>query len=441
LIVMNGSAFAGPDLICSEITSSTNFGFADGKVAYSFGTTLCNIGDAELPWDANTNQHPLISQTLYKLKDHQLTQIGIGFVRHTTIPLSSNACNLDCSPAGFDALGVGCSDTSSSVINGAQGLMGPRTEVNAFTGDYPYPFTAINQTGDAIYKRLRADLGEVSDPDSLYFVETQVIAPGEASDARANNASYRQVVFSPGSANATLVGTTYTEQPAIFAWRDHGKGIGVPDPSVMITQGTIPGDGIIHVGSRATDLGTGSYRYDYAVHNQNAENAILSLVVPGAGFFDGVARTTFHDVDYHDDVDGLLDSTDIQATTYSSINTYWRLQLIETLSNVIRWGTTYSYSFVVDGGNTPRTLHAVLEYDIPGITYTTAPLLVEAVVPKLGDACHADIIGDGQFDFHDISVFIGDFNAGDPSADFSPDGQYNFFDIAAFLNSVATECP
>ena len=33
--------------------------------------------------------------------------------------------------------------------------MGPKYEVNAFTGYYPYPATDINQTGDGIYSRMQ----------------------------------------------------------------------------------------------------------------------------------------------------------------------------------------------------------------------------------------------------------------------------------------------
>ncbi|MDF1809011.1 MAG: hypothetical protein P1U42_04880 [Phycisphaerales bacterium] len=432
-------AFAGPDLICSEIGAATTFGSADGKIAYSFATTVCNIGDSELPWDANTNEHPLISQTMYRLKDGQIQQIGIGFVRHTTFPLAGNACGLGCSPAGFTALGAGCSDTSGSSINGSQSLMGPRSEVDPFSGVYPYPFTSINQTGNAIYKRLQIDIADVSDPSALYFVETQLITSAEETpETRANNASYRQVVFSPGAANATVVGPTYAQKAAIYAWRDHGNGIGMLDSSVTIRSATIPNDGIIHVGSKATDLDNGTWRYDYAVHNQNANNAILSLVAPGAGFFDNVTEISFSDVEYHDDVDGLIDGSDILGFE-SNYNVFWKTNDSDEFQNVIRWGTTYNFSFEVN--NEPEVFRVILEYDIPGETFATLPILLEAIVPSQSDACHIDLVQDGELNFYEMSGFLSQFHVEYPGVDLNSDGRYDFFDISEFIKQYSAGCP
>lgn len=53
------------------------------------------------------------------------------------------------------------------------------------------------------------------------------------------------------------------------------------------------------------------------------------------------------------------------------------------------------------------------------------------------DACvaAADLNGDGDLDFFDVSAFLTAFNAQDESADFNNDGQFNFFDVSAFLTS------
>ena len=444
LAIAAGLAIAEPDLIVSDITSATTFGAVDGKIAYSFGTTICNIGNSEAAWINGTNENPLISQTLYRLVDGQIQQIGIGFAHYTTPPLSGNACGLGCTPAGFNALGAGCSTTSSSTIHGLQSTLGPRTEIDPFTGDYPYPFTSIGQTGDAIYKRLQVNIADISDSNALYFVETQVITSAETTPAtRANNVSYRQVTFTPGSATASVVGPTYTEQPAIFAWRDHGNGIGMPDAGVLITEITIAGDGIIHAGSLVTDLGDGTFRYDYAIHNQNAHNAISSLMVPGAGIFDGMTNRIFHGVDYHDDVDGLIDDSDIINRT-STINTYWAqswtpANQLQEDDNAIRWGTTYSYSFTAP--NEPRNYQSVLHYAVPGAGGSPVPLVIETVTPIQGDVCFIDLNGDGVLNFYEVSTFLSSFSAQAPSVDFVPDGMFNFFDVSSFLNALTAGCP
>jgi len=444
-----GIASASPDLICSEINGATSFGFVDGKVAYSFGTTVCNIGDAPVDWVAETNQHPLFSQTLYKLKDRQLTQIGIGFVRNGIIPLAGNACGLDCTPAGFDALGAGCSTSNASSINGSQGSMGPRTEINAFTGDFPYPFTSIGQTGNAIYKRLQVDLADVSDPDALYFIETQIITSAEANpEDRTNNTSYRQVLFSPGSANASLTGPTYTQQPAIFAWRDHGNGIGMPDPDVLITQATIPNDGIIHAGSRATDLDDGTWRYDYAIHNQNSSQGI-GWIEHSLGVFGDAHALAFESVAYHDDLDELIDDSDWLTEFFDcdSYNSWYADGFVTNpLANEIRWGTTSSFSFIT--ATEPREEVAyglTIGYSIASAADGEPYFLndIDAVSPQNGDICLCppDLNGDDQLNFFDISAFLGFFLAQDSQADFTGDGVFNFFDISAFLSAYSNGCP
>ena len=60
----------------------------------------------------------------------------------------------------------------------------------------------------------------------------------------------------------------------------------------------------------------------------------------------------------------------------------------------------------------------------------------------LGTAvCDADLNGDGELNFFDVSAFLSAFSAGDPAGDFNGDGQFNFFDVSAFLQAFAAGCP
>jgi len=47
----------------------------------------------------------------------------------------------------------------------------------------------------------------------------------------------------------------------------------------------------------------------------------------------------------------------------------------------------------------------------------------------------ADLNGDGNLDFFDISLFLSAFSSLDPIADFNNDGVWNFFDVSAFLTA------
>jgi len=55
--------------------------------------------------------------------------------------------------------------------------------------------------------------------------------------------------------------------------------------------------------------------------------------------------------------------------------------------------------------------------------------------------CPADMTGDGQLNFFDVSRFLFWFNLNHPNADFTGDGEFNFFDVSAFLLAFAEGCP
>tara|TARA_E500000318_G_scaffold86482_5_gene82998 strand:- start:29944 stop:32109 length:2166 start_codon:yes stop_codon:yes gene_type:complete len=64
-----------------------------------------------------------------------------------------------------------------------------------------------------------------------------------------------------------------------------------------------------------------------------------------------------------------------------------------------------------------------------------------AIISVEGNACAADITGDGVLDFFDVSAFLNAYNASDPLADFTGDGTLDFFDVSAFLNAFNAGCP
>jgi len=56
-------------------------------------------------------------------------------------------------------------------------------------------------------------------------------------------------------------------------------------------------------------------------------------------------------------------------------------------------------------------------------------------------SCPADLNGDGNLDFFDVSAFLTAFSEQDPAADFNGDGNFNFFDVSAFLSAFNAGCP
>ncbi|MFK7758407.1 MAG: GC-type dockerin domain-anchored protein [Phycisphaerales bacterium] len=57
-----------------------------------------------------------------------------------------------------------------------------------------------------------------------------------------------------------------------------------------------------------------------------------------------------------------------------------------------------------------------------------------------GDDCPADLTGEGDLNFLDVSAFLAAFGSQDPAADFAGDGNFNFLDVSAFLAAFAAGC-
>jgi hypothetical protein len=66
---------------------------------------------------------------------------------------------------------------------------------------------------------------------------------------------------------------------------------------------------------------------------------------------------------------------------------------------------------------------------------------VTLVIDEGTASCAADLTGDGDLNFFDVSAFLNAYNAMDPIADFTNDGAFNFFDVSAFLNAYNLGCP
>ncbi len=66
---------------------------------------------------------------------------------------------------------------------------------------------------------------------------------------------------------------------------------------------------------------------------------------------------------------------------------------------------------------------------------------VTLVVDEGAGACPADLTGDGELNFFDVSAFLNAYASSDPIADFTGDGLYDFFDVSAFLGAYNAGCP
>lgn len=364
-----------PDLIITDIPDRIRYGVDLGITAFSIGNVTCNAGTCKGRWSALTPEHPLFAQNMFRLKAGKFEQIGQSWLKHGFSALQNPGCGT-CDPYPDNtALGVNCQDPYSAALNGSQTRLGPKFEVNANTGVFPYPATNLSQTGGFIYKRLQVhnvDLDPDVNPGAQYFVEVQVIAHDDANGLNQNNnASYRRVNVTSvaGLYDFSLTGSTQQQKAAIEAWQ-------ATDPSVTTTSVTDAEKGRIIVAAKATQRGPSLWNYEYAVQNLTSQRAVRSFRVPiPAGAV--VSGLGFHDVDYHsgEPFDGTDWTATVDATSVTWETTAWD---VDPNANAVRWGTLYNFRLDVDVP--PATDGVVLGLFRPGIP---AALTAATVTPEM----------------------------------------------------------
>ena len=373
----------GPDLTVGDITGVTNYASDGGIEACSFGFSPANVGSVPIDYVATTPHHPVVGQSLYRLStvggSTRIEEIGQSWLRHEFYALSiGQFCT--CTPTDGSHLGVGCNDSNSASRNGEPAALGPRWQVKAFSGTFPYPPANPPHPG-SLDRRLQvaiADLVPTGGPDGTrYFAEAQSVALDDASAGLgANNCSHREVLVSGSGTDWTfaLTGTTRREEPAVLAWAE-------ADPKVVVSTATVPGDGIVLVASRATDLGGGAWHYEYAVENLNSDRSVRAFRVP-LPVGGSSSNPGFHDVAYHSgDGPGNVDfdGTDWEFTASAGEVAFSTEEYATNPSaNALRWGTTYNFRF--DSDVPPGDGSLRLDLFQPGLPDSvTAP----AVVPFL----------------------------------------------------------
>ncbi len=124
-------------------------------------------------------------------------------------------------PLGGNQLGVGCTDPYGSGLNGSRPL-GRKSEVDATTGAYPFPYGGGGSTTAVWNQRVavaEADLDAALNPGAVYYIEGQYVAPDDALSGNGlNNASYRRVTVTAGTFNLVMAASTVRRKSAIEVW-------------------------------------------------------------------------------------------------------------------------------------------------------------------------------------------------------------------------------
>jgi len=390
----------GADVIVGELPDLSNYSSLGGIDAFAVGTTSCNQGSVPLLWftGGTDNRHPVIGQNAFRLANGRFEQLGQAWLKHGFTALQGTVCvsefGFPCQATGGTTLGIGCSDPYSSGLNGGQSGLGPKWQVNASAGLFPYPFASPVFTG-SIARRLQVattDFDPATNPGARFFVEGQyVVVDDAAAGNKSNNASWREVTFTATAMNFAGGGTTHRREPAIFAWK-------AIDPAVVINIRDVANDGRYIVACRVTQSGP-NFTYEYALQNLDSHRCAGTFTVP---FPNGTSVNSlgFHDVMYHSGEPNSVDTDWTPTTSATQVSwagaAYAGTPPVYTTSgffvtgftagtgndhsaNVLRWGTLFNYRFTT-------TVAPLLGTVQVGLWRPGTPTSISMVVPTPGGA-------------------------------------------------------
>jgi len=356
----------------STLRNNVNNGALSPTVANDPLGTSTALWAADIPWwqkfsgsnaPYNNDQHPYLIWNLYRLNpDGTMDQIGRSGVKHAFLTVNT-ACIEN--PGNSHILGLGCGDTYGTGNNDSSNDLGPRSEIIPFSNlwgrcgsIYDTNCDGVaNASGNGVYdQRLTVRESQFSGAPragSTYLFESWYLAREDINIL--NSMATKRVTFTrSGSVWAVGGNDQYRLGPAIDRWVDPAA----PGPNASSSDVSTP-EGRFKVAAKATDLGGGRWRYDYAAMNLDfsrarTEGASPNLrVVSNLGFDNfsvPVGSATITDLVFGD---GDLDASNDWVSSIRDGRVYWTSS---TRGNALNWGTMFRFSFITNQAPSTATV-------------------------------------------------------------------------------------
>jgi hypothetical protein len=346
-----------------------------GGVVIDQDSSLRNIGETAVTWHYmmsgqfppyNNDQHPFLIWNLFRVDaDGRIKQVGVSGLKHAFETVNWNcSCNND-----DRVIFPTCEDTYAVWNNDTTGVLGPRSELIPSSGIWGRCESVFDTDCNAV-----EDDGGI--PDSLYAFrmvvnESDMLAP-VATDAHYffeywyivrddqniyNTMGYREILPQKNGASwsVSLVdnsppGANFRQGPVVNLWVDPDAPPAGADNKELVTH-----LGRARVALKTTDLGNGTWRYEYAVMNFDYSHPEIDAAHPsepdlkldadhGFGRFSvpvasgvTVSALRFDDADLDAGNDWSA-STDGGQVTWTA----------PSGANSLDWGTMYHFEFVAD---------------------------------------------------------------------------------------------
>jgi hypothetical protein len=279
--------------------------FPTGRIGVVPAAMLRNVGTTDVPWYSKfsgsfppygNDQHPFLVWNMYRIASGALEQIGRSPLKHAFLTL-----NTACGCGSGHVLFVNCEDTYGSSTNDSVQDLGPREELSAHTGiwqrcgslfdpDCNGVANPVPPRASSMDRRMAVAESDLRTPGAAYYVDAWYVV---RDDVNIFNTMGHRRVTPTGGATWTfgLAGNPFTAGPVIDEWVDPAAPGPAAESALVETA-----FGRIKVAVRATDLGEGQWRYDYAVMNLDFDPRVeaFSVALPAGA----VPRDTgFHDPD------------------------------------------------------------------------------------------------------------------------------------------------
>ncbi|WP_223787593.1 hypothetical protein [Marinicella meishanensis] len=317
----------------------------DDHIIITPSATLESVGTADVAWyrkftgdfdPYNNDQHPYLIWNLYREIDGRFEQIGMSGVKHAFFTV-----NTVCPCAGGQVLFPTCQDKYSISNNNAPSHLGPRDNIEAYTGLWESTGSFFDQNGDGVQdttsnglgqNRLVAAEADLNHPQAEYYLSAWYLIRDDINIH--NSMGHKQYSIAPNG-NAWLVTalTPFISGPASDQY--------VSPNTVDLPAGTASqrlhqnGEGHLTVAVKVEEKGVGSYRYNYMIENHDYDPQIQTITIP------------FPDVgQYSNWVFSDVDEDLVNDWTVSAAN--GQLMLQAPAGNEIDWGTLYAFSFTTD---------------------------------------------------------------------------------------------
>jgi len=308
---------------------------------------LKNIGTAEVPWyqqfttpghdPYNNDQHPFLNWAIYREVDGRFEQLGVSGVKHAFLTINSN-CTINCNDSHI--LWLGCEDVYGVGNNDSSFALGPRAEIEAYTGVWencgsffdPLPCTGNHQqsSNGTDENRLTVYTDDLTDVNNTgMYMQAWYLIRDDINIF--NSMGYRSIspVESGGGWNMNR-GPTFTNGPALDNYVTPNT-ISSMESSQTITTS----EGQFTVAVKVVDLGAGLFRYNYAIENYDFDPRFINYHIPLATSA-LVSDTVFVDPE-HDD-----------ANNWQFSHNNGVLSIQGNAQNEQDWGMLFSFSFTTN---------------------------------------------------------------------------------------------